>query len=69
MTVFRFNDRLSMLRSVDPKISKAVEATGNMELGNKELSQAIRWNNGGRTFITLFLFVLTFSILFLDWYS
>ncbi|GAB2212453.1 hypothetical protein Drorol1_Dr00020419 [Drosera rotundifolia] len=69
MTVFRFNDRLSMLRSVVPKISKAVEATGNMELGNKELSQAIQWNNSRRTFILLFLFVLTFSILFLDWYS
>ncbi|GAB2256970.1 hypothetical protein Droror1_Dr00023029 [Drosera rotundifolia] len=148
MTVFRFNDRLSMLRSVVPKISKfiydlperlekcikteayadavrfysgatpifkiagkavytavrvaavalfmellgfstqkcltagglgtvlltfadreAVEATRNMELGNKELSQAIQRNNSSRTFILLFLFVLTFSVLFLDWYS
>lgn len=49
--------------------TQAVEATKNVELGNKELSQAIRRNTSSRTFLLLFLFVLTFSILFLDWYS
>lgn len=48
---------------------QAVEATKNVELGNKELSQAIQRNSSSRTFLLLFLFVLTFSILFLDWYS
>ncbi|XP_033510502.1 syntaxin-81-like [Nicotiana tomentosiformis] len=47
----------------------AIEATKNVELGNKELSQAIQRNSSSRTFLLLFLFVLTFSILFLDWYS
>ena len=41
----------------------------NVELGNKELSQAIQRNSSSRTFLLLFLFVLTFSILFLDWYN
>ena len=48
---------------------QAVEATKNVELGNKELSQAIQRNSSSRTFLLLFLFVLTFSILFLDWYN
>ncbi|PHU14912.1 Syntaxin [Capsicum chinense] len=48
---------------------QAVEATQNVALGNKELSQAIQRNSSSRTFLLLFLFVLTFSILFLDWYS
>ena len=48
---------------------QAVEATKNVEQGNKELSQAIQRNSSSRTFLLLFLFVLTFSILFLDWYS
>ncbi|KAL4374901.1 hypothetical protein AHAS_Ahas05G0228100 [Arachis hypogaea] len=48
---------------------QAVEATKNVELGNKELSQAIQRNSSSRTFLILFLFVLTFSVLFLDWYS
>ncbi|XP_022863512.1 syntaxin-81-like [Olea europaea var. sylvestris] len=47
----------------------AVEATKNVQLGNKELSQAIQRNSSSRTFLLLFLFVLTFSILFLDWYN
>ncbi|CAM8984076.1 unnamed protein product [Rhodiola kirilowii] len=48
---------------------QAVEATKNVELGNKELSQAIQRNSSSRTFLLMFLFVLTFSVLFLDWYS
>lgn len=49
--------------------SQAVEATNNVERGNKELSQAIQRNSSSRTFLLLFFFVLTFSVLFLDWYS
>ncbi|KAL8167915.1 hypothetical protein V2J09_009414 [Rumex salicifolius] len=54
-----------------PRRQEAVEATQNVELENKELSQAIQRNSSSRTFLILFLFllVLTFSILFLDWYS
>ncbi|TQD70820.1 hypothetical protein C1H46_043647 [Malus baccata] len=50
-------------------IQQAVEATTNVEFGNKEISKAIQRNSSSRTFLLLFLFVLTFSILFLDWYS
>ncbi|XP_078160641.1 syntaxin-81-like [Carex rostrata] len=48
---------------------QAVETTNNVEKGNKELSQAIQRNSSSRTFLVLFFVVLTFSVLFLDWYS
>ncbi|KAE9600276.1 hypothetical protein Lal_00045374 [Lupinus albus] len=60
---------LHQAQQIEHLYEQAVEATMNVELGNKELSQAIQRNSSSRTFLLLFLFVLTFSILFLDWYS
>ncbi|KAE9588217.1 hypothetical protein Lal_00002876 [Lupinus albus] len=60
---------LQQAQQIEHLYQQAVEATMNVELGNKELSQAIQRNSSSRTFLLLFLFVLTFSILFLDWYS
>ncbi|KAG4992010.1 hypothetical protein AAZX31_09G167600 [Glycine max] len=60
---------LHQAQQIEHLYDQAVEATKNVELGNKELSQAIQRNSSSRTFLLLFLFVLTFSILFLDWYS
>ncbi|XVE52567.1 hypothetical protein DITRI_Ditri02bG0131900 [Diplodiscus trichospermus] len=60
---------LQQTQQIEHLYDQAVEATKNVELGNKELSQAIQRNSGSRTFLLLFLFVLTFSILFLDWYN
>ncbi|KAK4583185.1 hypothetical protein RGQ29_026110 [Quercus rubra] len=60
---------LQQAQQIEVLYDQAVEATMNVELGNKELNQAIQRNSSSRTFLMLFLFVLTFSILFLDWYS
>ncbi|KAM0933983.1 putative SNARE-complex protein Syntaxin-18 [Dioscorea sansibarensis] len=60
---------LQQAQQIEQLYEQAVEATMNVERGNKELSQAIQRNSSSRTFLVLFLFVLTFSILFLDWYS
>ncbi|KAL5709291.1 Syntaxin-81 [Ranunculus cassubicifolius] len=60
---------LKQAQQIELLYDQAVEATNNVEMGNKELSQAIERNSSSRTFLLLFLFVLTFSILFLDWYS
>ncbi|XP_044480176.1 syntaxin-81-like isoform X1 [Mangifera indica] len=60
---------LQQAQQIEVLYDQAVEATKNVELGNKELSQAIQRNSSSRTFLLLFLFVLTFSILFLDWYN
>ncbi|XP_039132158.1 syntaxin-81 [Dioscorea cayenensis subsp. rotundata] len=60
---------LQQAQQIEQLYEQAVEATMNVERGNKELSQAIQRNSSSRTFLVLFLFVLTFSIIFLDWYS
>ncbi|KAL3650221.1 Syntaxin-81 [Castilleja foliolosa] len=60
---------LQQSQQIEYLYDQAVEATKNVELGNKELSQAIQRNSSSRTFLLLFLFVLTFSIIFLDWYN
>ncbi|KAG2685524.1 hypothetical protein I3760_10G129100 [Carya illinoinensis] len=60
---------LQQSQQIELLYNQAVEATMNVELGNKELTQAIQRNSSSRTFLILFLFVLTFSIIFLDWYS
>ncbi|KAH7839812.1 hypothetical protein Vadar_009140 [Vaccinium darrowii] len=60
---------LQQTQQIEFLYEQAVEATKNVELGNKELSQAIQRNSSSRTFLLLFLFVMTFSIIFLDWYS
>ncbi|PIA64428.1 hypothetical protein AQUCO_00100125v1 [Aquilegia coerulea] len=60
---------LKQAQQIELLYEQAVEATNNVEMGNKELSQAIQRNSSSRTFLFLFLFVLTFSILFLDAYK
>lgn len=60
---------LQQAQQIEHLYDQAVEATHNVQLGNKELAQAIQRNSSSRTFLVLFLFVLTFSVLFLDWYS
>ncbi|KAH9702146.1 Syntaxin-81 [Citrus sinensis] len=47
---------LDAVQQTETKMVEAVEATKNVELGNKELSQAIRRNTSSRTFLLLFLF-------------
>ncbi|KAG9154118.1 hypothetical protein Leryth_000605 [Lithospermum erythrorhizon] len=60
---------LQQAQQIEYLYEQAIEATMNVEFGNKELTQAIQRNSSSRTFLLLFLFVLTFSVLFLDWYS
>ncbi|KAL8227393.1 hypothetical protein R6Q59_000138 [Mikania micrantha] len=60
---------LQQAQQIEYLYDQAVEATKNVEMGNKELTQAIQRNSSSRTFLLLFLVVLTLSVLFLDWYS
>ncbi|KAL3820149.1 hypothetical protein ACJIZ3_006054 [Penstemon smallii] len=60
---------LQQAQQIEYLYEQAIEATMNVELGNKELSQAIQRNSSSRTFLLLLLFVFTFGIIFLDWYS
>ncbi|GKE09709.1 hypothetical protein Tco_1413260 [Tanacetum coccineum] len=60
---------LQQAQQIEYLSDQALEVTKNVELGNKELTIAIERNSSSRTFLLLFLIVLTFSVLFLDWYS
>ncbi|PQP92868.1 syntaxin-81 isoform X2 [Prunus yedoensis var. nudiflora] len=60
---------LQQAQQIEQLYDQAVEATKNVELGNKEISKAIQRNSGSRTFLLLFIVLLTFSVLFLDWYN
>lgn len=44
-------------------------ATENVKDGNEELRQAMKNNAGFRIYLLFFLLVLSFSLLFLDWYN
>ncbi|GFT44928.1 syntaxin-18 [Nephila pilipes] len=52
------------------RISDTVMGTTlNIKEGNEELREAMKKNAGFRVWILFFLIVLSFSLLFLDWYS
>ncbi|CAI9295917.1 unnamed protein product [Lactuca saligna] len=57
---------LQQAQQIEYLYDQAVEATKNVEMGNKELSQAIERNSSSRVFLLLFIAVFTFTILFLD---
>ncbi|CAH1430661.1 unnamed protein product [Lactuca virosa] len=60
---------LQQAQQIEYLYDQAVEATKNVEMGNKELSQAIERNSSSRVILLLFIAVFTFTILFLDWYD
>ncbi|XP_021866533.1 syntaxin-81-like [Spinacia oleracea] len=60
---------LQQVQQIEYLYDQAVEATKNVVLGNKELTQAIQRNSSSRIFNVLFVVVLIFAVLFLDWYN
>lgn len=46
-----------------------VSATENVKDANEQIKQAIQRNAGLRVYILFFLLVMSFSLLFLDWYN
>lgn len=49
--------------------SNAVASTENVNDGNEELRKAIQKNASMRIYILFFLLVMSFTLLFLDWYN
>ncbi|KAI3506002.1 hypothetical protein L1887_28355 [Cichorium endivia] len=60
---------LQQAQQIEYLYDQAVEATKNVEMGNKELTQAIQRNSSSRLFIVLCFVVITFTLLFLDCYN
>lgn len=46
-----------------------VGATENVREANEQIKQAIQRNAGLRVYVLFFLLVMSFSLLFLDWYN
>lgn len=60
---------LHQAQQIEKLYHQALDATSNIEKGNKELKKAIRRSSSSRLYILLVMIVLTLSLLFLDWYQ
>lgn len=60
---------LQQERDVERISSMVVGATENVRDANTQIRQAIQRNAGLRVYILFFLLVMSFSLLFLDWYN
>ncbi|KAI5059687.1 hypothetical protein GOP47_0026006 [Adiantum capillus-veneris] len=60
---------LHQAQQIEKLYQQALDATENVEKGNKEIRKAIGRSNSSRTFLLLFLFVLPLALLFLHWYN
>lgn len=56
-------------RDIERIATSVVSATDNMRDANEQIRQAIQRNAGLRVWILFFLLVMSFSLLFLDWYN
>ena len=54
---------------IDLLAATAVSSTENVKDGNEELRKAIQNQASIRVYILFFLLVMSFSLLFLDWYN
>lgn len=56
-------------RDIDQVASAVIGTTETLKDANEQLRQAIQRNAGLRVYILFFLLVMSFSLLFLDWYN
>lgn len=56
-------------RDIERIATAVVTATDNVRGANEQIRQAIQRNAGLRVWILFFLLVMSFSLLFLDWYN
>lgn len=56
-------------RDIERIATAVVTATDNIKDANDQIKQAIQRNAGLRVWILFFLLVMSFSLLFLDWYN
>ena len=56
-------------KDIDNINQVAVGTTENVVEGNEQLREAMKKNAGLRVWILFFLLMMSFAILFLDWYN
>ena len=54
---------------IDRISNTVVGATENVKEANEQIKQAIQRNAGLRVWVLFFLIVMSFSLIFLDWYN
>ncbi|XP_063906633.1 syntaxin-18 [Zophobas morio] len=60
---------LQQEQDIERIANSVVGATSNMKDANEQIRQAIQRNAGLRVWVLFFLLVMSFSLLFLDWYN
>lgn len=60
---------LQQEKDIERIAETVVGSTENIKDANKQIKQAIQRNAGLRVWILFFLLVMSFSLLFLDWYN
>lgn len=60
---------LEQEKDIERIASQVVGATENVKDANEQIRQAIQRNAGLRVWVLFFLLVMSFSLLFLDWYN
>ncbi|GBP94107.1 Syntaxin-18 [Eumeta japonica] len=60
---------LQQEQDIDRIANTVVGATENVKDANEQIKQAIQRNAGLRVYILFFLLVMSFTLLFLDWYN
>lgn len=60
---------LEQEKDVERIIGTVIGTTENLKDANTQIRQAIQSNAGLRVYVLFFLLVMSFSLLFLDWYN
>jgi len=60
---------LQQEKDIDRIANVVTATTDNMKDANEQIRQAMQRNAGLRVYVLFFLLVLSFSLLFLDWYN
>jgi syntaxin 18 len=60
---------VSQLATVDSVHKSAIETNSNLTLGNESIKEAMKKNAALRLWILFIIVVLSFTLLFLDWYN
>lgn len=60
---------LQQEQDIDRIANTVVGTTETMKDANEQIKQAIQRNAGLRVYILFFLLVMSFTLLFLDWYN
>lgn len=60
---------LQQEQDIDKIANTVVGTTETMKDANEQIKQAIQRNAGLRVYILFFLLVMSFTLIFLDWYN